>query len=281
MKIMRLRHAKIVIVLIVLANVFLFYYSWKSVLWKSLNAFTSNKNQEDSNNQNSIGKIIKTPRDKIKTANKHIRKSITIVFRNFYTFENDLKSSIDSILEVIPNMQILVVQDSIPYPPVIYENNSTTAESTVRFMSLAFDINQSPRDMNPLMFIKTKYVLFMPDSVRLSNKNLLQKILKDINGSLLTEASKNIIKKEKTGDTALKSLPVLDEIVRRIVIVPFAGNIKSFSSCTQINLDLPYWTIQYIAVNSSEKCDLVGFDRFYSHQNSFCFYYSIYRSMQF
>ncbi|XP_055920755.1 ribitol 5-phosphate transferase FKRP [Eupeodes corollae] len=255
MKIMRLRHAKLIIILIVLANLVLFYYTWKSVLWKSI----VDPGDESGNNQLQKSKTPQTAKDKIKTANKHIRKSITIVFRTFYTFENDIKASIDSILEIVPNIPILVVQDTLPYPPVTYETN-LTEPSTVRFLNLGFDIQKSSKEMNPLLAIKTKYVLFMPDSVRLNNKNLLQKILKEINNSHREQVDGvgkvGVGGGGGGGGNGGGGIVDSDDIVRRVVIVPFAGNIKSFSSCTQVNLDLPNWTIQYIAVNSSDKCDL-------------------------
>lgn len=280
---MRLRHAKLIAALVVLANLILLYYSWKSMLWKNLTGDDPsspqqsggqlddplNQSRQQQQQQAGGNPGIKSPKDKIKNANKHIRKSMTVIFRNIYNYENDLKASIDSILEVIPNMQILVVQEAQPYPPLIYENNNTATgeESTVRFLNLAFDINKSPNELNPLLAIHTKYALFMPDSVRLSNKNLLQKILKEINGKddkrkVAAATNERRVVRSVVAPVAplVPAAPTNEEdtVVRRMVIAPFAGNIRTFSSCTQIQLDLPNWTIQYVAVNVSEKCDLVS-----------------------
>ncbi|XP_037941711.1 fukutin-related protein [Teleopsis dalmanni] len=255
MKIMRLRHAKVVIAIVVIANIILFYYSWKSTFWKSItSSLTATSNDLNiADTQQIQMQLAKSSKDKSKNANKHIRKSITIVFRTFYTFENDLKATIDSILSVIPNMQILVLQEGVPYPPISYERNSSSysEENSVRFLNLGFDIQKTPDELNTLAAIHTKYALFMPDSVRITSKNLLQKILREINSHAL--------KAPAVANTKLKlssALVPIYETVRHVVIVPFAGNIKSFSSCTEIKLDLPNWTIHYMAVNNSGKCDL-------------------------
>ncbi|XP_075169320.1 ribitol 5-phosphate transferase FKRP [Haematobia irritans] len=253
MKIMRVRHAKLIVVLIVIANLILFYYSWKSTLWKNIAASLTLPNMEsyDLLRKPTQPHVEKSPKDRARNAFKHIRKSITIVFRTFYTFENDIKDSIDSILDVIPNMPIVIYLEGIPYPPLVYQRNSSAGrdEVSVRFVNLGFDIAKPIYELNPLSAIHTKYALFMPDSVRLSSKNLLQKILREINTNTWDKDPKVVSKS--------KAMIAPEEIVRRVIIVPFAGNLKSFVGCTQVTLDLPNWTIQYVAVNStSDKCDL-------------------------
>ncbi|XP_017484571.1 PREDICTED: fukutin-related protein [Rhagoletis zephyria] len=276
MKVMRIRHAKLIVTLVVIANLILFYYSWKSTIWKSLAStlmLPSDAAERAAAANNELmgagsaasGRAGKSPRDKLKNANKHIRKSITIVFRSFYNFENDLKASIDNLLDIVPNLSVLVLLEGAPYPPVSYERNITASgeENTVRFINLGFDVQKTPEQLNALAAIHTKYVLFLPDSVRLTSKNLLQKILREINSAMPLGAGIAARAPLRAGEAkhqqeARALVPPVgpEETVKRIVIVPFAGNMKSFSSCTQINLDLPNWTIQYVAVNSSDKCDL-------------------------
>lgn len=223
-------------------------------MWKNIAASLTLPSMEsyDLLKKPSTAHVEKSPKEKARNAFKHIRKSITIVFRTFYTFENDIKDSIDSILDVIPNMPIVVYLEGIPYPPLVYQRNTTTGkeESSVRFVNLGFDIAKPVYELNPLSAVRTKYALFMPDSVRLSSKNLLQKILREINSNTWDKDPK--VSKPK-------SLIAPEEVVRRVIIVPFAGNLKSFVGCTQVSLDLPNWSIQYMAVNStSDKCDLVS-----------------------
>jgi len=173
------------------------------------------------------------------------------VFYGHYNFEQDLKASIDSILDVIPNMPILVLQDGgaeYAYPPVNYERNLTAGEErTVLFQSLSFDVRRTRQELNPLASIRTKYALIMPDGVRLNSKNILQKILREINSMGLP------------GQPKEQRPPVPPEqLVRRMVLVQFAGNLKSFSRCVKMNLDLPDWTLELVATNDTRRCDLVG-----------------------
>lgn len=155
----------------------------------------------------------------------------------------------------MPNIPILVLQEGAAdyaYPPVSFERNLTSGEEqTVHFMSLAFDVRRTREQLNPLAAIHTKYALLMPDSVRLSSKNLLQKILREMN-------TKSGSREPSKAQQRVTVAP--EETVRRLVLVPFAGNQKSFSSCAKLNLDLPNWTMELDARNDSTHCDLVNED---------------------
>lgn len=231
---MRLKHAKLLIFVIVLINLILFYNSWKNFMKKTvlIPVEPQEYGEKFNNYQQSTDKSF---RDKTKNSNKHIKKSITVVFRSFYNFENDLKSSIDNLLEIIPNIPIVILQDGVSYPPINYKVNSSlsAAENPVKFFSLGFDIRKNAKDLVPFAIIKTRYVLCMPDSVRISSKSLFQKILKVMN---------NIPANNTT-----------------MIIIPFAGNIKTQSSCVQVNMDFPNWTAEYTVTNFTDKCDLVSF----------------------
>ncbi|XP_016947620.1 ribitol 5-phosphate transferase FKRP [Drosophila biarmipes] len=246
MKVFRLRLVKVLLLGFLLANLVFLYYTWNTLLWRRISKALSGESLA-AEEPPKAAKL--SPKDKVRNANKHIRKSITIVFYGHYNFEQDLRASIDSILDVIPNMPILVLQDGgaeYAYPPVHYERNLTAGEErTVVFQSLAFDVRQSRQELNPLASIRTKYVLVMPDSVRLSSKNILQKILREINSLGLP------------GQPKEQRPPVPpDETVRRMVLVPFAGNLKSFISCVRMTMDLPDWTLELVATNDTRRCDL-------------------------
>lgn len=152
-------------------------------------------------------------------------------------------------------MPILVLQEGSPdyaYPPISFERNLTHGEEqTVHFLSLAFDVRKTREQLNPLAVIRTKYALLMPDSVRLSSKNLLQKILREIN----TRSRTREIGKQQQQQQRVTVAP--DETVRHLLQVPFAGNPKTFSSCAKLNLDLPNWTMELDARNDSTHCDMV------------------------
>lgn len=248
MKVFRLRLVKILLLGFLLANLVFFYYTWNTLLWRRISRALSGDPGSEPEDLPKVAKL--SPKDKVRNANKHIRKSITIVFYGHYNFEQDLKASIDSILDVIPNMPILVLQEGgaeYAYPPVSYERNLTAGEEhTVIFQSLSFDVRRTRQELNPLAAIRTKYALLMPDSVRLNSKNLLQKILREINSL------------GQPGQPKEQRPPVPPEdTVRRMVLVPFAGNLKSFSSCLRMQMDLPNWTLELVATNDSRHCDLV------------------------
>lgn len=262
---MRLRLAKLIIILIVLINLLLFFYSLRSSLWQNLElrllrTFNHAENAADHSliDDRSSGKSVKMAAHAQRQQHnvyEQLRKTITIVFRIFYSFENDIKESINSILDVVPNMPIVVYLEGIPYPPLTYELRNTSSKSlsadndiNVKFVNLKYDFSQrhNINELNPLSVIRTKYVLFMPDSVRLNNKSILQKILKETNSQeWLRRTSFDVVKFD-------------EKFIRKILIISFSGNLKSFANCAEIHLDFPNWTIQYMAVNtSSDHCDLV------------------------
>ncbi|EDW01324.1 GH21378 [Drosophila grimshawi] len=247
MKIFRLRLVKLLLFGFIIVNLILLYYTWNSLLWRRITrALGGGAGSETKPKADAMHGAKLSPKDKARNANKHIRKSITIVFFGHYNFEQDLRPSIESILDVVPNMPILVLQEGTSeyaYPPITFERNLTTGEEqTVHFMSLAFDVRRTREQLNPLAAIHTKYALLMPDSVRLSSKNLLQKILREMN--------------TKSGTQQQRVTVAMEETVRRLLIVPFAGNQKAFSSCAKLNLDLPNWTMKLDARNDSTHCDL-------------------------
>ncbi|XP_017868208.1 PREDICTED: fukutin-related protein [Drosophila arizonae] len=247
MKIFRLRSVKLVLIGFIIVNLVFFYYTWNSFLWRRISRALTGEATDTKPKSEAVHGPKISPKDKARNANKHIRKSITIVFYGHYNFEQDLRPSIESILDVVPNMPILVLQEGAAeyaYPPVSFERNLTSGEEqTVHFMSLAFDVRRTREQLNPLSAVHTKYALLMPDSVRLSSKNLLQKILREMN--------------TKSGKAPAQRVTVApDEQVRRLLLIPFAGNSKTYSSCAKLNLDLPNWTMELEARNDTTHCDL-------------------------
>ncbi|KAJ6643290.1 Ribitol 5-phosphate transferase FKRP [Pseudolycoriella hygida] len=239
---MRLKYSKLCTLLIIAFNIFLVYYTWKLFIGKTIG-----RSLKFSNN-NAIAPVTEKskPKDKIQSANKHIKKTITILFRDFYHFENDLKMSIESIVALIPSVQILVIYDEEPYPPMDYLRNYTV-RNNVKLMRLGFDINKSAKFMSPIFQIRTKYVLILPDSVRLGGRSIIQKMLKEMGSteSHIDDASEKAIKKENSVRGP-----------KNMLVVPFASNVRDFSSCCSINLDFANWTIEYSVINGSTHCDM-------------------------
>lgn len=106
---------------------------------------------------------------------RHLSKSITVVFRQFEDFENDVADSVQSFVSAFTNMPVLVVSNSPPYPPLPFSVTNATLRN-VKVMSLDLRLGASPEELNPLTFITTEYVLFVPGSTRVARRVLQQAI---------------------------------------------------------------------------------------------------------
>lgn len=106
-------------------------------------------------------------------ATRHLSKLVTVVFRQFEDFENDVADSVQSFVSWYPNMPVVVVSENPPYPPFSFSATNETLRN-VKVLSLEFRLNASPDDLNPLTHIFTEFVLFVPDSTRVSRRTLQQ-----------------------------------------------------------------------------------------------------------
>lgn len=162
-----------------------------------------------------------------KAPNKHITKMITIVLRQFEDFENDVVPTLQSLLTLFPNIQIIIISDKTPYPAFEFTVPNTTLKN-VKIVNLEVDLQTNSRDINPFSFIKTKYVLFIPDSMRISSRQVIQQMLV------------RIMKQPESN-----------------VAVPFSST--KFSSCQKLDLNLKEWSLKYenLKANGYAECDSV------------------------
>lgn len=275
---MHLKYTKALTIFIIVVNTLLVYYTWKF--------FLSNANNNSSLQDNNNVSDEKRAKDRVQSLNKHVKKAITIVFRDFYDFENDLQHSIENILNLIPNVQILVVYDIEPYPPLGFVQNLTATRTNVKFINLNFDINKSSKALSPIYQIKTKYVLFMPDSVRLGSRTIIQKILREMEKETSMEIQK--LSSAEGSDSHSRKLAQVAQTadgknklasgdsndnkngvnnkdnnsnkqnVRKILIISFASNVKTMGNCCSIKLDFSNWTMHYSVKNGTVNCDMVS-----------------------
>lgn len=234
---MRIRISKCATLSIVLINIILFVVSWKYFI-------ASDSHLEAQSLQSS--RTSPKPRDRVQEANKMLRRSVTIIFRDFYHFDNDIKTCIDHLLMLIPDLKILIISDELPYPPMnIFQSslpsnqslasNSLIYKENVQFFNLNVDFSKTASENNPLNFIQTKYVLFMPDSFRLSNgRQLFQRLVKSLGHS------------------------AKDRSHRKILVVPFASNHRDINYCFQINSDIAHWTLEFDVKNTTKNCNMVS-----------------------
>ncbi|XP_047031024.1 ribitol 5-phosphate transferase FKRP [Helicoverpa zea] len=104
-------------------------------------------------------------------SSRHLSKLMTVVFRQFEDFENDIADSVQSFVSAFPNMPVVVVCENTPYPPFPFSVTNETLKN-VKVLSLELKLNALPQDLNPLTQIFTEYVLFVPDSTRVSRRVL-------------------------------------------------------------------------------------------------------------
>lgn len=241
---MRIRLKKVSVILILLLTALLIFGAWKVLIDIEISP-NDNLTSFFSPHLSSENKQTEKPRDRIEEANKLLRKSLTIVFRDFYDFDNDLKSGIEHLITLIPNINILVISDGVPYPPMSIFASSTFPNQTskgstliyrenVKFISLKYDMTKPSIDSDPVSFIQTKYTLLMPDSFRLSNgRQLFQKLIKSLGHSQLGLSS------------------------RQILVIPFTSNNQLINYCFRLNVDIKNWTLEYEVKNSTNGCNLV------------------------
>lgn len=252
--IMRLKYSKLCTFIIIIVNLVLVYCTWKLFIDDSIRTRWPLSSSLAVASDGQSASLVARNRDRLATANRHIKKALTIVFRDVFHFDNDLKESIDSLLNVIPNVQILVVYDDEPYPPLSFVDNYTVTRPNVRFINLGFDIWKSAQAMSPLVHIKTKYVLFMPDSVRVGGRSILQKMLREIEANVGAGEATKLDGGSDGGDDDDDETTAS----RKIVAVPFASNVKTIGNCCSLQLDFPNWTIEYSVQNGTTNCDMVS-----------------------
>ncbi|KAG5683028.1 hypothetical protein PVAND_012338 [Polypedilum vanderplanki] len=243
---MRIRISKFAILCILVINLLLVFISWKYFTTENT-LQRNNSYSEPSFSDIRLETTVKTSRNRVHELKKFLHKSLTVVIRDFYHFDNDLKYGIDHLLNFLPELKILIVSDEqYPYPPIniftsIQNPNQTSKPSTliykenVQFLPLPIDITKSSSEMNPLTYIQTKYVLFLPDNFKLSNgRQMFNRLIKSIDD----ENNRH------------------ERGIRKILIIPFASNQKHYNYCFQINADIQNWNIEYIVKNSTKNCDL-------------------------
>lgn len=101
----------------------------------------------------------------IPVSDKPPHNDVTIVIPFFESFENDVRSSVNQIRSLYPNVKILVLSDRIPYP---YFN----LPSNVHLVVQSFDARYPKHLSNPMSYIKTEYILVVPDGIRIKKNSL-------------------------------------------------------------------------------------------------------------
>lgn len=177
---------------------------------------------------------LKAIRDKISfrgNRGTEFENQVTIVFLEFEEFENDISRTIRSVLDYFPNVHIVIISRKRPYPPLDLPNGKIQ----LVVQDVSPDHKQSAG--RPENYITTPYVMFMPDSVRLSSASLPVMMLEELK--------------------ALASV----KPQYKIVTVPVKS--KENIQCNNLSFDLKRWTLEYsISEDQAQSyyrtCDSVG-----------------------
>lgn len=151
---------------------------------------------------------------------KIIKKDITFIFRQYENYDNDLIASIASLRNILPNSQILILTDKFIYPVL-------KLNTTIKILKLMPSLENNYDQRNILSHIKTKYIMFLSDSVRFTSVQVFIKMIQQLQ---------------------LKSTQIVSVVV---------GHSKQ---CLTVNINVKQWTLQFIN-QTSNICDYVGNDR--------------------
>lgn len=203
---MRLKLHKTIGLFVVLINIIVVYY-----LWRIFIVFPQN-----------IDTTVKEPTTKSIT--KHISKLVTVVLADFELYENDVSATINSFVSVLPNIHVLVLCESLPYPPLEIIESPNITHRNVKIINSRRDLNSSYIDHYLLNHVQTKYVLFVPDSTRLPNKQILQ-----------------FVTNEMSRETNI------------ILAIPVS---HADLTCFNVTYNLRQWSLNYSTIKGN-KCDAV------------------------
>lgn len=155
---MRFKFVRTLLVLALLGNIIVWYRIWRLFATQNtLRLLTPN---------------IVTP-DPPQKFHRRLSRLVTVVIREFETFENDVTSTVESVLSFFPTIPILIISNELPYPPLELDFANESMQN-VKLINLQPEFNKSYDERNPLFYVRTKYVLFLPDGSRLSTKQIIQ-----------------------------------------------------------------------------------------------------------
>ena len=151
----------------------------------------------------------------------HITQISAIIIREFENFENEVTSTINSIIESVPNIKIFIIADTLPYPPLLVD----AFNENVKIVTLKPSVNKPFELQQPFNIIEKDHLFIVPDSIKLENISQISKMLK-----YHYDNPNNII-----------AAPVEGEELH----------------CLSLNVSLRYWTIKYREKVGSNICNVL------------------------
>lgn len=155
---MRLKFVRALLMLAIVGNIIIWYRIWRLFIVQD----TSNL----------LVPTIATHENSQKFYHQFARL-VTVVIRQFETFENDVVATVESVLNVFPTVTILIVSDQLPYPPLGLNLNNSSMQN-VRLINLQPGFNTTYEQRDPMFYIRTKFVVFLPDATQLTTERNMQ-----------------------------------------------------------------------------------------------------------
>ncbi|XP_067665559.1 ribitol 5-phosphate transferase FKRP-like [Haliotis asinina] len=103
---------------------------------------------------------------------------VTVIIREYEEFENDLVNSIVNIQKTFNEIPVVVIGDKNPYPPL---QTRDIVKGRFQFVSLSGNIWNNMSSSRPESFIKTKYVMIVPDSTSITDVTVFTHLVKILN----------------------------------------------------------------------------------------------------
>ena len=166
-----------------------------------------------------------------------LHKQVTVVIRDFEEFENQVSQTVGFLLALLPELRIVIVADKLPYPPL----NLPEAEN-IHLINLHNYPNVPPESTRPENFVKTNYILLLPDSTLVTSARQIENLV-------------NLLK------SFISHSPI------RMVAAEVGSNLKpskhlnlskrNAGLCMDLSVDLKMWTVKYTP--SQQHCSaLIG-----------------------
>lgn len=155
----------------------------------------------------------------------HDPSSFTFVLREFEDFSNDITNTTLKLSNVFRKSTILVIADNHVYPPLRLADSQN-----IRLINLHGSVDKPFLSSQPNSFIKSQYVIFIPDAVQVSDR------------FRLIEAEKFFLACQRVNP--------------RVTMAVWPLN-RSTTKCVNLDVDLKKWTVSQELMPNNSTCDAI------------------------
>ncbi|KAB1274312.1 Fukutin-related protein [Camelus dromedarius] len=149
---------------------------------------------------------------------------VTVLVREFEAFDNAVPELVDSFLQLDPAQPVVVVADTLPYPPL-----ALPRIPNVRLALLQPALDRPAAASRPETYVATEYVALVPDGARAEAPGQLERMVEVL----------------RAGGSRLVAAPVASANPAR---------------CLALNVSLREWTARYGPAPSASRCDALEGD---------------------